>query len=192
MPLHIGPAMGLPRKSGPGCSLHPIHLTRINARAAARAIRLAPVDFLFAARICRIVIARWEHFPHGADMGVRGFGATKAEAFEQAALAMTAVVTDTTGVEARETVRVACEAPDDELLLAEWLNSLIYEMATRKMLFSRFAVQIDGTRLSAQAWGERADVARHHPAVEIKGATYTALRVARDDSGWVAQTVVDV
>jgi hypothetical protein len=73
------------------------------------------VDFLFAARLCRIVIARWEHFPHEADMGVPGFGATKAEAFEQTALAMTAVVTDTTAVEPREAVTVSCEAPDDEL-----------------------------------------------------------------------------
>lgn len=135
---------------------------------------------------------RWEHFPHDADMGVRGFGATKAEAFEQTALAMTAVITDPATVEPREAVAIECAAPDDELLLAEWLNSLIYEMATRKMLFSRFAVKLEGTRLRAQAWGEHADVARHHPAVEIKGATYTALRVARDDSGWVAQTVVDV
>jgi SHS2 domain-containing protein len=136
--------------------------------------------------------ARWEHFPHGADVGVRGCGATKAEAFEQAALAMTAVVADPATVEPQEAVAIECEASDDELLLADWLNSLIYEMATRKMLFSRFAVRFDGTRLSAQAWGERTDMARHHPAVEIKGATYTALRVARDDSGWVAQTVVDV
>jgi SHS2 domain-containing protein len=30
--------------------------------------------------------AGWEHFPHGADVGVRGFGATAAAAFEQAAL----------------------------------------------------------------------------------------------------------
>jgi SHS2 domain-containing protein len=125
-------------------------------------------------------------------MGVRGFGATMAEAFEQAALAMTAVVADLATVQPREAVAVECEAPDEELLFADWLNSLVYEMATRKMLFSRFTVRLDGTRLSGQAWGERADVARHHPAVEIKGATYTALRVARDDSGWVAQTVVDV
>jgi SHS2 domain-containing protein len=116
-------------------------------------------------------------------MGVRGFGATKAQAFEQAALGMTAVVTDPATVQPREAIAIECEAPDDELLFAEWLNSLIYEMATRKMLFSRFAVRLDGTRLSGQAWGERADVARHHPAVEIKGATYTALRVARDDGG---------
>jgi SHS2 domain-containing protein len=135
---------------------------------------------------------RWEHFPHEADMGVRGFGATKAEAFEQAAVAMTAIVTDPETVEPSEVVAIECDAPDDELLFADWLNSLIYEMSTRKMLFSHFAVHLDGTCLSAQAWGERADVARHHPAVEVKGATYTALHVGRDEGGWVAQTVVDV
>jgi len=135
---------------------------------------------------------RWEHFPHGADVGIRGLGGTKAEAFEQAALALTAVVTDPAAVAPREAVAVQCEAPDDELLLAEWLNSLIYEMATRKMLFSRFAVRFDGPRLDGQAWGERVDTARHDPAVEIKGATYTALRVARESGEWIAQTVVDV
>ena len=37
---------------------------------------------------------RWEHFAHEADMDLRGFGENKAEAFQQAALAMTAVITD--------------------------------------------------------------------------------------------------
>jgi tRNA nucleotidyltransferase (CCA-adding enzyme) len=36
------------------------------------------------------------------------------------------------------------------------------------------------------------DAARHHPAVEVKGATYTTLRVAQEGDGWLAQTVVDV
>jgi SHS2 domain-containing protein len=136
--------------------------------------------------------ARWEHYEHEADMGVRGYGASEAEAFEQAALAMTAVVADPASIEPRERVSIVCEAPDDELLLAEWLNALIYEMATRKMLFSRFAVRIDGARLTAEARGERVDPARHHPAVEVKGATYTTLRVAQENGEWVAQTVVDV
>jgi SHS2 domain-containing protein len=135
---------------------------------------------------------RWEHFPHGADIGVRGFGPTKAEAFAQAALAMTAVVADPAEVALRERVEIQCEAPDDELLFAEWLNALIYEMSTRRMLFGRFAVRFDGPLLTGEAWGEHVDVARHRPAVEIKGATYTALRVAREADGWVAQTVVDV
>jgi tRNA nucleotidyltransferase (CCA-adding enzyme) len=136
---------------------------------------------------------RWEHYEHGADIGVRDIAATKAAAFEQAALALTGVVTDARTVETRERVAIACEAPDDELLLADWLNAIVYEMATRNMLFSRFAVRLADHRLEAQAWGEHVDPARHRPAVEVKGATYTTLRVEQDGAGrWVAQTVVDV
>jgi SHS2 domain-containing protein len=136
---------------------------------------------------------RWEHFPHEADMGVRGIGASREEAFEQAALAMTAVITDPVKVIAIEPIALTCRAPDDELLLVDWLNALIYEMATRKWLFSRFEVHIKDHVLTARAWGEPMDTAKHQPAVEIKGATYTALRVAREANGaWVAQCVVDV
>lgn len=134
----------------------------------------------------------WEHYAHGADVGVRGLGASKEEAFAQAALALTAVIADPAGVAASERVAIECEAPDDELLFAEWLNAVIYEMATRRMLFARFAVRLDAGRLSGEAWGERIDVGRHHPAVEVKGATYTTLRVAREGERWLAQTVVDV
>jgi len=137
-------------------------------------------------------MAHWEHYEHGADIGVRGVGATLAQAFEQAALAVTAVVADPAAVAPRERVAIRCEAPDDELLLAEWLNAVISEMSARAMLFSRFALQRDGNALSGEAWGERVEPARHHPAVEVKGATYTTLRVARHGEGWLAQTVVDV
>jgi SHS2 domain-containing protein len=136
---------------------------------------------------------RWEHFPHDADMGVRGIGATKQRAFEQAALAMTAVITDPKQIEPRELVEVACQAPDDELLLVDWLNALVFEMATRRMLFSRFEANLDGQRLTGRAWGEKVDVARHEPAVEVKGATLTAVKVQqRAGGGWLTQCVVDV
>lgn len=39
-------------------------------------------------------VPRWEHFAHEADMGVRGLGASLGQAFEQGALAMTALVTE--------------------------------------------------------------------------------------------------
>jgi tRNA nucleotidyltransferase (CCA-adding enzyme) len=138
------------------------------------------------------MMPRWEHFEHGADVGVRGLGDTKSEAFAQAALAMTAAITDPALVHSTEPVEVRCAAPDDDLLLAEWLNALVYEMATRRMLFSRFEVRVDEGRLSARVWGEGVDAERHHPAVEVKGATLTSARVARHGDGWVAQTVIDV
>lgn len=136
---------------------------------------------------------RWEHFPHEADMGVRGYGATPAEAFAQAAVALTAIVTDPAGVAPEDEVAITCEAPDLELLLVDWLNALILEMATRGLLFGRYEVTIEGERLTGRAWGERADRARHQPAVEPKGATYTALAVHQTREGeWLAQCVVDV
>ncbi len=136
---------------------------------------------------------RWEHFGHEADIGVRGIGASKEEAFEQAAAALTAVITNLDSVEPNQGVEVFCEAPDDELLFVDWLNALIFEIATRKMLFSRFQVKIHGLKLQGKAWGEDIDVARHQPAVEVKGATCTGLRVGLDQSGaWVAECVVDV
>lgn len=135
----------------------------------------------------------WEHFDHEADMGVRGLGASKEEAFEQAARGLTAVITDLETVRALELINVVCEAPDDELLFVDWLNALVYEMATRNMLFSRFEVHIDGQRLEGKAWGEEVEVTRHRPVVEVKGATYTSLRVSQDDKGnWLAQCIVDV
>ena len=136
---------------------------------------------------------RWEHFPHQADMGIRGVGPSLAAAFEQAALAMTAVVTEPARVAPARAVEIDCEAPDNELLLVDWLNALILEMATRGMLFGRFEVEFDGLHLHATAWGEAVDLDKHRPTVEIKGATYTELSVGRDESGqWMAQCVVDV
>ncbi len=134
----------------------------------------------------------WEHFEHGADIGVRGLAATKAGAFEQAALALTAVVADPKAVMPRRAIEIDCRAADDELLLARWLNAVIGEMAARRMLFSQFDVTLDGRRLHARAFGEAVSVRRHGPAVEPKGATCTELRVEPVDDGWLAQTVVDV
>lgn len=137
--------------------------------------------------------AHWEHLHHGSDIGVRGIGGSIEEAFEQAALALTAVITDPTKVALREAIEINCEAPDAELLLVDWLNSLIYEMSTRHLLFGRYSVKMRGSRLQATAWGESVDVARHEPAVEIKGATFTGLRVQRGEAGtWLAECVVDV
>ena len=91
----------------------------------------------------------WTHFHHEADIGVRGIGQTHEEAFEEAAMALTAVITDPASVACSDTVTVDCEAPDPELLLVDWLNALVFEMATRKMLFSRFHVEFKGTHLHA-------------------------------------------
>lgn len=135
----------------------------------------------------------WEHFEHQADIGVRGFGDTPAEAFEEAAAAMMAVMVEPGVVGEAEEVEIRCSAPDLELLLADWLNALLCEVSARKMLFQRFSATVKDGVLTGRAWGERIDPRRHKPVVEVKGASYFGLKVARAaDGGWTAECVVDV
>ena len=103
------------------------------------------------------------------------------------------MITDPAQIAAVTAVDIECEAPDIELLFTDTGSTLIYEMATRNMPFRCFHVTVGKHSLSATAWGEPFDRARHPPAVEPKGATYTALSVARrNDGSWVAQCVIDV
>ena len=135
----------------------------------------------------------WQHFEHEADIGLEASASSREQLFELMAEALTAVITEPAKVRAIDAVAISCEAPDDALLLADWLNALIYEMATRRMLFGSWTVTLDGQRLDATVRGEPVDRVRHQPAVEVKGATYTALVVERDQAGnWRAQAVVDV
>lgn len=137
--------------------------------------------------------AHWEHFTHDADMGIRGIGCTLAAAFEQAGTALTAVICDPARVEPRVEIEITCEGHNLDFLFMNWIDALVYEMATRHMLFGDFDVRFEDGRLRARVRGERIDIARHRPAVEVKGATLTQLEVASDDKGrWHAQCVIDV
>ncbi len=141
---------------------------------------------------------RYEHFEHEADIGIRGFGSTLEEAFAQAALALTAVICDLRSVAPRECVQVTCHGENLDMLFVNWIDAIIFEMATRSMLFSRYTVRLSALELAAELYGEPIDVARHQPAVEVKGATLTELDVGCTGDGsdsalrWRAQCVIDV
>jgi tRNA nucleotidyltransferase (CCA-adding enzyme) len=141
----------------------------------------------------RSVAASWEHFAHEADIGLRATGPDKATVFAMMARAMTAAITDPERIEARDAIAIECAAPSDEVLLVDWLNALVFEMATRKMLFGEFEVGIENGQLHGVARGENVDIERHAPAVEVKGATFTSLELKQNAQGaWSAQCVIDV
>lgn len=136
---------------------------------------------------------RWQHFNHGSDIGIRGIGHSMAEAFEQAAIGLTAVICDPKTVHPRQVIEVSCENPDPELLFVDWIDAVVYQITTRQMLFSHYEVRIVDSRVNAELYGEPIDRERHQPAVEVKGATLTELGVRRLNNGqWRAQCVVDV
>ena len=139
----------------------------------------------------------WEHFEHGADVGVRGRGATAARAFEEAAHALFALVSaDLEAIRPSTEERIVCEAANLEELLVAFLNELLFLFDSRRIVFGGFEIAIeelpDRVRLSGVARGEPFDPNRHEFTVLPKGATFTALEVAPRDGEWVAQCVVDV
>jgi len=131
------------------------------------------------------------YFEHDADMGIVGRGETIERAFENAAMAMFAMMTGPAKVELRASVAIEFEEADRELALVTWLNRLLGEARSRTMVFGRFHLRRDGARWSGSAEGEpwRAGLER---GVEVKGATLTALGVTERDGIWEARCVVDV
>ena len=140
------------------------------------------------------------YFEHGADMGIVGRGACIEEAYENAAAAVFALMTDIDKVALRVSVAIEFEEPDLELALVTWLNRLLGEARSRALVFGRFQLRRDGgspkgtssgARWSGTAEGEpwRAGLER---GVEVKGATLTGLAVTQQDGIWEARCVVDV
>lgn len=135
---------------------------------------------------------KWEHFSHDADIGVRGWGKTIEEAFEMTAMALTGVIANVKKIDPQESIEISCSAPDIEILLVDWLNAIIFQIETRQMLFSQFYVEINDLQLKATLKGELINREKHYPAVDVKGATFTELKVQQQNGLWIAQCVLDV
>ena len=135
----------------------------------------------------------YETFEHEADIGIRGFGNSLEEAFENSAVALYSVMVNTGKIEPKEKKIIVVSAPDRELLLVEWLNALLSLSDIERLVFSKFEVKIKDMSLTGIAWGEPLDRVRHEAHVEVKGATYHMLSVKEEEGRrYTAQCVVDV
>lgn len=131
------------------------------------------------------------YFEHGADVGIIGRGATVEAAFEAAARATFAIMTQLERVRELDSVALDFEEADEELALVRWLNLLLGTARERGLAFGRFWLERDGVCWRGGAAGERwrPELER---GVEVKGATLTMLSVRRSGEVWEARCVVDV
>ena len=124
----------------------------------------------------------FEVINHTADVGVVAYGANLSQAFANAARALFSLITEPESVEETLSWDVELRAPDEESLLVEWLNELIYLFDTENILFKRFEVsELGGGRLRARGYGEKVNRSRHQLKTGIKAATYHMLSVSRDE-----------
>lgn len=134
-----------------------------------------------------------ELFEHTADLGLRAYATDLDTLFAEAAACLTAaIVEDPSAVRAAEPAVIEVAGTDREFLLFDWLRELLVRFDADHRLYARFEVRIRDDGLTATAWGEAFDPARHVLSHEVKAITYHELQVARTPGGWVAEVIVDI
>lgn len=135
----------------------------------------------------------FELIDHTADVGVKAYGKTLSEAFENAAKGMFAIITDNSEIESVGQYDIELEAPDLEQLLVDWLSELLYLNSARNQVFGFFKIELDekNKKLNAKVFGEKFDFSKHKIGAEIKAVTYHMLEV-KDKKPFHVQVLFDI
>ena len=137
-------------------------------------------------------MTRFEIIDHTADAGIAAYGSDLREAFANAAYGMFSIIAELDDI--REEVRreVNVEAIDEEALLVNWLNELLYLSDVERVIFRRFdIIELEQNRLEARVYGEKLDTSRHRLKIEVKAATYHSLKIEKDN-GFKIQVILDL
>ena len=134
----------------------------------------------------------FEILDHTADVGIIAYGADIKQAFANAARGLFSLVIQLDDVQEALHRDIRVSASDEESLLVEWLNELIYLFDAENIIFKRFEItHLDNTLLTASSYGEKVDMARHKLKTGVKAATYHMLKVEKDD-GCRVQVLFDI
>jgi SHS2 domain-containing protein len=134
---------------------------------------------------------QYELIEHTADVGVKAYGKTVAEAFEHAAVAMFDIITDKSTIRSVGQYDIELDAPDREQLLVDWLSRLLFLNGANNLVFGRFEVTLKKNHLVAHVYGEEYSRVKHKMGVEIKAVTYHLLQVHETDPIFV-QVLFDI
>jgi len=134
----------------------------------------------------------FEIIDHTADVGIIAYGADISQAFANAARALFSLITELDNVAEVLHRDIELTAPDQESLLVEWLNELIYLFDVENIIFKRFDItELNNTQLKARSYGEKVDNSKHKLKIGVKAATYHMLKVDKGDK-YKAQVLFDI
>ena len=136
---------------------------------------------------------RYEQFSHTADIGVRVYGRTLKDLFDNAAFAMFDIIADLEGLKGDIVHDIELTAPNHEELLIAWLDELLYNFYTKGVIFYRFDIdELSGDVIKAKAFGRNVSDNRNRLKTEIKAATYYNLKIRKLDDYYQVDIVFDV
>jgi len=147
--------------------------------------------------VSRPLEKRFEFLEHTSDAYVAAHGHSLEEAFENAALAMFEVMTDTSTVESKTTDSFQVEAHDEYALLYRWLETLLVKFEIDMTLYSRFKIariekRGESLSLSATAQGETYLPGKHPARGEVKAVTYHRMEIETKPGSVSVRYILDL
>ena len=135
----------------------------------------------------------FEVFEHTADIGMRIRAPDRPILFTDAARSLfSLLVANLETVRCVQVEKFEIAGREDDYLLFDWLNELLYTFETKRLLLAEFDVQVDDSGLRAVCRGEPIDPTRHEMDHEVKAITYHELKVENTGDGWLAEVIVDI
>jgi SHS2 domain-containing protein len=135
---------------------------------------------------------RYDYFEVTADIGLKAYGKSMAEAFENAGLAIFNIISDTSNIDAIKEIEFEVTSEDEVSLLYDYLEELLFYHEVEFMLFGEFHVEIDDDfHLRARIKGEEINWDKHVRKTEIKAITFHKMDVRKTDHVEV-QAIVDL
>lgn len=140
---------------------------------------------------------RFEFLEHTADAYVASYGKDLAEAFENAALALFEVMTETEKVNAKVEDHVEVTAEDEFALLYSWLEALLVKFEVDGIVYSRFKIlelnrSQENFSLKAKIWGEKYDPKKHPQKVGVKAVTYHRMEIIKKPDRVTLKFILDI
>ncbi len=130
---------------------------------------------------------------HTADFGLRIYGQTLEELFENAAFALVDMITDVNCLKGVHKKSMMVEGEDTADLMVNWLRELLYFWNGKEKIVAATSItQFSENHLKADLTYDDYEEGMHEIKNEIKAVTYHQLDVHRSASGWVANVIVDV
>ena len=139
----------------------------------------------------------YEFLEHTADAYIAAYGKSLEEAFENSALAMFEVMTDTQTISPIEKDFVEVEAEDKYALLYSWLEALLVKSEVKQMLFSKFKIlelqeTPSGFKIKATIWGEPFNPKKHIQKVGVKAVTYHRMVILQETNKVTLEFILDI
>ncbi len=134
----------------------------------------------------------YEFLEHTADAKFRAYGKTLEEAFQNAAYAMTDVITDHTKIKPVIEKTISVESENKEALLYDFLEQFLILLDSEGFILNKIEeVKMQNNKITAKIIGD------NHPEeynieTHIKAVTYEEMFIKKEKDQWIVQVIVDI